>query len=166
VYPCFCVFVEVEATLMVGETLHNKMSFSASVVHLVPLVGPPPLHHLIPTLRMRDTPIRNHLQKIKYTTYHKIKLSIFNININVLYLLASTGPASTHDSSVLLAHLLYKDGGVESYDGLDACLVVHVHDELTTSALPSYPASHMKKSCIQRQCIHTVFQECATNVTY
>jgi hypothetical protein len=35
-----------------------------------------------------------------------------------------------HGSSVLLDHLLSKDGGMESDDGLDVCLVVHVHDEL------------------------------------
>jgi hypothetical protein len=63
-------------------------------VRLVPLVGAPSLHHLIPALRMHDTPIRNHLKNI-YTTYQKIKLSIFNININVLHLSASTGPEST-----------------------------------------------------------------------
>jgi hypothetical protein len=36
----------------------------------------------------------------------------------------------------------------------------------TTSALASYPASHLKKSCIQKRCIHTLFQECATIATY
>jgi hypothetical protein len=36
----------------------------------------------------------------------------------------------------------------------------------TTSALASYPASHMKKSCIQKGCIHTLFQEFATNAIY
>jgi hypothetical protein len=36
-------------------------------------------------------------------------------------------------SSVLLAHLLSKNGCVESDDGLDARLVVYVHDELLTS---------------------------------
>ena len=33
-------------------------------------------------------------------------------------------------------------------------------------ALVMYPASHLKKSYIQRQCIHTLFQEYATNATY
>jgi hypothetical protein len=33
--------------------------------------------------------------KNKYTTYQKIKLSIFNMNIKVLYLPASTSPEST-----------------------------------------------------------------------
>jgi hypothetical protein len=72
---------------------------------------------------------------------------------------------------------------VVSGDGLDSRLIVHVHDELltargshhvrmsmtsflplvvaTTSALASYLAWHLKKSCI-----HTLFQECATNVMY
>jgi hypothetical protein len=41
-------------------------------------------------------------------------------------------PSQRHGSSVLITHLLSKDGGVENYDGLDAHLVVHVHDELLT----------------------------------
>jgi hypothetical protein len=76
--------------LVVGGTLHHQTPFSVSVVRLIPLVRAPPLHHLLPTLRIRDAPIRNHLQIIKYTTYQKIKLSIFNTNIKVLYLFAST----------------------------------------------------------------------------
>jgi hypothetical protein len=64
-------------------------------------------------------------------------------------------PNKRHGSSVLLAHLLSKDGGMEIYDCLDACLVVHVHDELLTTRgrnhirpdLISRLAS--KKSCIQ-----------------
>jgi hypothetical protein len=39
-------------------------------------------------------------------------------------------PSQRHGSSVLLDHLLSKDGGMENDDGLDACLVVQVHDEL------------------------------------
>jgi hypothetical protein len=34
---------------------------------------------------------------------------------------------------VLLAHLLPKDGAVESDDGLDSCLEMHVHDEVLTA---------------------------------
>jgi hypothetical protein len=94
-YPCFYVFGEVVDALVVVGTLHHQMSVLTSVVRLVPLVGSPPLHRLIPSPRMRDAPIRNYLLEIKYTTYHKIKLSIFNINISVLYLPASTGPRST-----------------------------------------------------------------------
>jgi hypothetical protein len=74
--------------------LHHQRLVPASSVRLIPLVGATPLHHLIPSLRMHDAPIRSHLQKIKYTTYQKIKLSMFNININVLYLPASIGPKS------------------------------------------------------------------------
>jgi hypothetical protein len=80
---------------MVGGTWHHQTPFSTSVVCLVPLVGAPPLHHLLQALRMRSAPIKNHLQKIKYMTYQKIKLSLFNININVLYLSLSTGPETT-----------------------------------------------------------------------
>jgi hypothetical protein len=68
--------------------LHHQTQFYASVVSLVPLGRAPPLHHLLPILKMCDAPIKNHLPKNKYTTYQKIKLSIFNININVLYLMS------------------------------------------------------------------------------
>jgi hypothetical protein len=53
VYPCFCVFGEAAAALLVGGMLHHQMTFLANVVRLVPLIGAPPLHHLIPALRMR-----------------------------------------------------------------------------------------------------------------
>jgi hypothetical protein len=95
VYPCFCVFGEVVAALVVGGILHHQTTVPASVVHLVPLVGAPSLQYLILALKMHDAPISNHLQDIKYTTYQNIKLSIFIVNINVLYLPANTGPEST-----------------------------------------------------------------------
>jgi hypothetical protein len=52
VYPCFYVFGEAAVALLVGGMLHHQMTFLASVVCLVPLIGAPPLHHLIPALRM------------------------------------------------------------------------------------------------------------------
>ena len=94
--------------------------------------------------------------------------------IKVLYLPAGT-PGQRHGSDLLLGHILPKDGAVVADDGLDSCLVVHVQLSTTsflhlvvatTSALASYSASHLKKSCMQRRCIHTLFQECATNATY
>jgi hypothetical protein len=63
------IFGEAVAALVVESTLYHQMSVLTSIVHLVPLVGAPPLHHLIPTLRMHGAPIRNHLQEIKYTIY-------------------------------------------------------------------------------------------------
>jgi hypothetical protein len=42
-------------------------------------------------------------------------------------------PSQRHASSVVLIHLIFKDRGVESYDGLDAHLVVYVHYELLTT---------------------------------
>jgi hypothetical protein len=42
-------------------------------------------------------------------------------------------PSERHGSGVLLAHVLPKDGAMVSDDGLNACLVVHVHDELLTA---------------------------------
>jgi hypothetical protein len=46
-YPCFCVFAEAAAALVVGGTLHHQTPFPASVVRLVPLGEAPPLHHLL-----------------------------------------------------------------------------------------------------------------------
>ena len=42
-------------------------------------------------------------------------------------------PSQRYGSSVLFVGLLSKDGGMESYDGLDVCLVVHVHYEFLTT---------------------------------
>jgi hypothetical protein len=70
-------------------------------------------------------------------------------------------PSQRYGSGVLLGHLLPKDGAVVADDGLDSCLVVHVYDKFLTTRgdhhiRPSlYPASNLKKSCIQRRCIHT-----------
>jgi hypothetical protein len=64
------------------------------------------------------------------------------------------------------------DGAVVADDGLDSGLVEHVHDELLMARgghhiRPSLvSSSHLKKSCMQKRCIHTLFQECATNATY
>jgi hypothetical protein len=59
-----------------------------------------------------------------------IKLSIFNININVLYIPASTGFESmTWFYRPSCSPSLQRQGR-GSDDGLDARLVVHVHDEL------------------------------------
>jgi hypothetical protein len=62
-------------------------------------------------------------------------------------------PGQRHGSGLLLGHLLPKDGAMVADDGLDSCLIVHVHDELLTARgghhiRTSYPASHLKKSCI------------------
>jgi hypothetical protein len=39
-------------------------------------------------------------------------------------------PGQRHGSSLLLGHLLPKDRAVVDDNGMDSCLVVHVHDEL------------------------------------
>jgi hypothetical protein len=64
--------------------MHHQTPIPTSVMHLVPLVRAPPLHHLITTLRMSDTQIMNHLQKKQVHDISEEKNSIFNININVL----------------------------------------------------------------------------------
>jgi hypothetical protein len=45
------------------DLLHHQTLFLATIVSLVPLGRAPPLHHMLPTLRMRGAQIRNHLQK-------------------------------------------------------------------------------------------------------
>jgi hypothetical protein len=97
------------------------------------------------------------------------------MNIKVPYLPASTGPESTTWFERPACHLLPKDEAVVTDDGLDSRLVVHVHDELLTargghhirpglvSSLASKEILHIYRDYI---CIHTLFQECATNATY
>jgi hypothetical protein len=58
------------------------MPLPASVVRLLPLVGAPLLHHLLPALGMRSAPIRKHLQDNKYMTYEKMKLIVLNVKRN------------------------------------------------------------------------------------
>ena len=82
-------------------------------------------------------------------------------------------PGQRHGSCVPFGDLRSKDGPVVSYDGLDARLIMHVHDEFfiqhlvaTASALASCPSWHLKKSCIQTRCIHSLFQEYPMNAMY
>jgi hypothetical protein len=53
-------------------------------------------------------------------------------------------PSQWHGFSVLFTHLLSKDRGVESYDGLDARLIVHVHNEL----LIAHGSHHIRPTLI------------------
>jgi hypothetical protein len=140
---------------MVGGTLHHQTTFSASVVRLVPLSRAPPLHHLLPALRMRGAPIRNHLKKYKYRAYQKIKLSIFSTNNKVLYYVQVLVRSQRHGSGVLLAHLLPKDGAVVSDDGMDARLVVHVHDELLTARGSHHIRPGLVSSLASEEILHT-----------
>jgi hypothetical protein len=66
-------------------------------------------------------------------TYPKIKFGLFNVNIDVLYLPASTSPETMTWFQHPFVNFLSKDKGMESYDGLDARPVVHVHGELLTT---------------------------------
>jgi hypothetical protein len=122
------------ATLVVGGTLHHQMSFLASVVRLVPLRRAPPIHHLLPALRMCSAPIRNHLQSkhVHYISEDIIKEKIV-MDIKVLYLPASTSPWSTTWFGLAAWSPSPQGWTVVADDGLDSCLVVHVHDELITA---------------------------------
>jgi hypothetical protein len=60
-----------------------------------------------------------------------------------------------HGLGVLLAHLLPKDGAVVSDDGLDARLVVHVHDELLTDHGSHHIRPSLVSSLISEEILHT-----------
>jgi hypothetical protein len=138
---------------VVGGTLHHQTPFPASVVRLVPLRRAPPIHHLLPAQRMCDTPIWNHLQskhvhcisedKIK----EKLKCCILKRRIYLQVLV----PGQRHGSGLLLGHLLPKDGAVVANDGLDSCLIVHVHDELLTTC----GGHHIHPSLASEEILHT-----------
>ena len=60
-----------------------------------------------------------------------------------------------HGSGVLFSHLLSKDGDVESYDGLDANLIVHVHDELLTACGSHHIRPSLISSLTSEGILHT-----------
>jgi hypothetical protein len=60
-----------------------------------------------------------------------------------------------HGSGVLLVHLLPKDEAVVSDDGLDACLVVHVHDELLTARSRHHIRPGLVSSIASEEILHT-----------
>jgi hypothetical protein len=57
---------------------------------------------------------------------------VFCIYLNVLV------PGQVHGSCVLLFEPLSKDQAVVSYDGLDMCLVMQVHDEFLAGCMGLY----------------------------
>jgi hypothetical protein len=64
-------------------------------------------------------------------------------------------PSQRHGSSILLAHLLSKDGGVESYNGLDVRLVVYVHDELLIARGRHHICPALISSLVYEEIMHT-----------
>jgi hypothetical protein len=60
-----------------------------------------------------------------------------------------------HGSSVLLAHLLPKDGAMVSDDGLDARLVGHVHDKLLTAHGSHHICHGLVSSLASDEILHT-----------
>jgi hypothetical protein len=106
VYSCFYVFVKAVAILFVGETLHHQSPFPGSVVSIVPLGRAPPLHHLLPTLRIRSAPIRNHLPKTSKQNFRIYLISILMLCIYLQVLLCS----QRHSSGILLAESRLEGG--------------------------------------------------------
>jgi hypothetical protein len=64
-------------------------------------------------------------------------------------------PSQRHGSSILLTHLLSKDGDVVSDDGLDVCLVVHVHDELLIARGSHYIHPAFVSRLASKEILHT-----------
>jgi hypothetical protein len=56
---------------------------------------------------------------------------------------------------VLLTHLISKDETVVSDDGLDARLVVHVHDELLTASGSHHIRPDLVSSLTSKEILHT-----------
>jgi hypothetical protein len=104
-------------------------------VRLVPLRRAPPKHHLLSTQRMCGAPIWNHLQSkhVHCISEDKIKEKLKCLILKCCIYLQVLVLGQRHGSGLLLGHLLPKDGAVVDDDGLDSCLIVHVHDELLTT---------------------------------
>jgi hypothetical protein len=64
-------------------------------------------------------------------------------------------PDQRHGSGFLLGHLLPKDGAVVADNGLDSCLVVHVHDELLTAHGGHHICPSLVSSLTSKEILHT-----------
>jgi hypothetical protein len=64
-------------------------------------------------------------------------------------------PVQLHGSGLLLGHLLPKDGAVVADDGLDSCLVVHVHDKLLTARGGHHICPRLVSSLAYEEILHT-----------
>jgi hypothetical protein len=64
-------------------------------------------------------------------------------------------PGQQHGSGFLLGHLLPKDGVVVADDGLDSCLIVHVHDELLTARGGHYIRPSLISSLASEEILYT-----------
>jgi hypothetical protein len=60
-----------------------------------------------------------------------------------------------HGSGILLANLLPQDGAVVSDDGLDARLIVHVHNKLLTAHISHQIRPSLVSSLASAQILHT-----------
>jgi hypothetical protein len=64
-------------------------------------------------------------------------------------------PSQRHGSGFLLGYLLPKDGAMVADDGLDSCLVVHVHDELLTARGGHHIRPSLVSSLASEEILHT-----------
>jgi hypothetical protein len=137
--------------------LHHQTPFLASVVRLVPLRRASPIHHLLPAQRMCGTPIWNHLQSkhIHCISKDKIKEKLKCCILKCYIYLQVLVPGQRHGSSLLLGHLLPKDGAMIADDGLDSCLIVHVHDKLLTTRGGHHIRLSLVSSLASEEILHT-----------
>jgi hypothetical protein len=63
-------------------------------------------------------------------------------------------PGQRHGSGLLLGHLP-KDGAVVADDGLDSCLILHVHDELLTARGGHHIRPSHVSSLASEEILHT-----------
>ena len=68
---------------------------------------------------------------------------------------AGTAPGQRHGSGLRFGHLLPKDGAVVGDDGLDAGLIVHVHDELLTARGGHHIRPSLVSSIASEEILHT-----------
>jgi hypothetical protein len=133
------------------------MPFPASIVRLVPLRRVPPIHHLLPAQRMCGALIWNHLQSkhVHRISEDKIKEKLKCCILKCCIYLQVLVPGPRYDSGLLLGHLLPKDGAVIADDGLDSCLVVHVHDKLLTARGGHHIRPSLVSSLAYEEILHT-----------
>jgi hypothetical protein len=126
-------------------------------VRLIPLRRAPPIHHLLPAHRMCGAPIWNHLQSkhIHCISEDKIKEKLKCCILKCCIYLQVLVLGQRHGSGLLLGHLLPKDGAVVADDGLDSCLIVHVHDELLTARGGHHIRPSLISSLASEEILHT-----------
>jgi hypothetical protein len=101
--------------------------------------------------------IWNHLQSkhVHCISEDKIKEKLKCCVLKCCIYLQVLVPSQRHGSGLLLGHLLPKDGAVIADDGLDLCLIVHIHDELLTARGGHHIRPSLVSSFTSEEILHT-----------